>query len=164
MKRAAISVFVVMFWVCPCLAGENIYTWTDKNGVKRFSDRQPDDVKKFDTIRISPGKSEFGAPAGDSRSEYDQMIERVRQEQQQTEQERIQAGADRAADEKRNADAREKERIEDERRQLQEKIDDLKKRPTGRTYSQSFKNARIEEIEKQLDKLKNSPDEYFKNR
>lgn len=164
MKRAAIYVFVVMFWVCPCLAGENIYTWTDKNGVKRFSDRRPEDVKHYDTIRISPDQSEFGAPAGDIRSEYDQMIENIRQEKQLTEQERIQTGADRADEEKRNADARKKERIEAERRQLQEKIDDLKKRPTGRAYSQSLKNAQIGEIEKQLDKLKTSPDEYFQNR
>ena len=164
MKRAAISVFVVMFWVCPCLAGENIYTWTDKNGVKRFSDRQPEDVKHYDTIRISPDQSEFGASAGDSRPEYDQMIENVRQEKQQTEQERIQAGANRVSEEKRDAGARKKERIEAERRQLQEKVDDLKKRPTGRTYNQSLKNAQIGEIEKQLDKLKNSPAEYFKNR
>jgi len=164
MKRAAISVFVVMFWVCPCLAGESIYTWTDKNGVKRFSDRQPDDVKHYDTIRISPDQSEFGAPAGDSRPEYDRMIENIRQEKQLTEQEHTQAGADRAAEEKRGEDARKKERIEAERKQLQEKIDDLKKRPTGRAYSQSLKNARIEEIEKQLDKLKNSPDEYFQGK
>jgi glutamyl-tRNA reductase len=92
------------------------------------------------------------------------MIENIRQEKQLTEQERIQAGADRAAEEKRGEDARKKERIEAERRQLQEKIDDLKKRPTSRAYSQNLKNARIGEIEKQLDKLKNSPDEYFKNR
>ena len=164
MKRSAVFLFVIILWGCLCLADENIYTWTDKNGVKRFSDRQPEDVKHYDAIRVSPGQSEFGAPAGDSRSEYDQMIESVRQEQQQTEQERIQAGADRATEEKRDEDAHKKERIEAERRQLQEKIDDLKKRTPGRAYGQSLKNARIEEIEKQIDKLKNSPDEYFKNR
>ena len=164
MKKAAIYVFAIMLWVCSGLADENIYTWTDKNGVKRFSDRQPDDVKHYDTIRSPPGQSEYGAPAGGSRPEYDQMIENVRQEKQQTEQERVQAGADRAAEEKRDEDARKKDRIEAERRLLQEKIDDLKKRPTGRTYNQSFKNARIEEIGKQLDKLNNSPDEYFQNR
>jgi hypothetical protein len=163
MKRAAVLVCVIMLLVCPCLADESIYTWTDNNGVKRFSDRQPEDVKHYDTIRISPDQSEFGAPAGDSRPEYDQMIENIRQEKQLTEQERIQAEADRVSEEKRNADTRKKDRIEAERRQLQEKIDDLKKRPTGRAYSQNLKNARIEEIEKQLDKLKNSPDD-FQNR
>ena len=164
MKRAAVLVCVIMLLVCPCLADESIYTWTDNNGVKRFSDRPPEDIKHHDTIRIPQEQSEYGKPAGDRRPEYDQMIENIRQEKQLTEQERIQAGADRAAEEKRNEDVRKKERIEAERRQLQEKIDDLKKRPVGRTYSQSLKNARIEEIEKQLDRLKNSPDEYFQNR
>lgn len=164
MKRSAVFVFIIMFWVYPCFADENIYTWTDKNGVKRFSDRQPDEVKHYDTIRISPDQSKFGAPAEESRPEYDQMIENIRQEKQLTEQERIQAEADRVSEEKSNADTRKKERIEAERKQLQEKIDDLKKRPTGRAYSQSLKNARIEEIEKQLDKLKKSPDEYFQNK
>ena len=164
MKRAAVSVFVIMLWVCPCLADENIYTWTDNDGVKRFSDRQPENVKHYDTIKISPEQSEEGGAAGGSRTEYDHMIESIRQEKQQTEQERIQGEADRTAEEKRNAETRKNERIEAERRQLQEKIDDLKKRPTSRAYSQSLKNARIEEIEKQLEKLKNSPDEYFQKR
>ncbi|MBU2620908.1 MAG: DUF4124 domain-containing protein [Proteobacteria bacterium] len=164
MKRAAVSVFVIMLWVCPCLADENIYTWTDNDGVKRFSDRQPEDVKHYDTIKISPEQSEYKETAGGSRTEYDHMIESIRQEKQQTEQERIQGEADRTAEEKRNVETRKNERIEAERRQLQEKIDDLKKRPTSRAYSQSLKNARIEEIEKQLDKLKNSPDEYLQKR
>lgn len=164
MKRAAISVFLVMLWVCPGHAGENIYTWTDKNGVKRFSDRQPDDVKHYDTTRIPPNKSKYGDPAGGSSPEYDQMIESLKQEKQQTELERIQAEADREAKEKLDADDRMKGRIEAEQRQLQEKIDDFKKRPISRAYSLSMKNARIGETEKQLDKLKNSPDEYFQNR
>jgi len=164
MKKAVIYLSVIILWSCPCLADENIYTWTDKNGVKRFSDRQPDDVKHYDTIRIAPDQSEFGTVAGDSRPEYDQMIENIRQEKQLTEQERIQAGADRVAEEKRSSYAHKKERIEAEQKRLQEKIDGLKKRLTGRAYSQSLKNAQIGEIEKQIDKLNNSPDEYFQGK
>jgi hypothetical protein len=165
MKKAVIYVLIAVFWISPCFADETtIYTWTDNNGVKRFSDHPPENVKHYETIVVPPEESEGAEPSNENRHEYDQMIESIRQEKQQAERERIQAEADRTAGERRDADTRKKERIEAERRQLQDKIDALKKRPTGRTYSQSLKNARIEEIEKQLDKLKNSPDEYFKNR
>lgn len=164
MKITAIFVSFVMLLVCPCLADESIYTWTDKNGIKRFSDRLPVEVKHYDTIRIPADGAEYGEQAEGSRQEYDRMIKDIRQETQQIKQEHIQGEADRAAEKKRDADASQKERVEAERKQLQEKVDTLKKRPTGRTYSQSLKNAQIKEIEKQLDKLKNSPDEYFQNR
>ncbi len=163
MKKAAISVFVVMLWLCPCLAGENIYTWTDKNGVKRFSDQPPPDAE-YETITIPPDRPESGSVSGGTRPDYEHMIESIRQEKLQTEQERKQAEADRAEKEKLDAETRKKERIETERKSLLKKIDDVKRRPTGRAFSQNVKNARIGEIEKQLERLKNSPDEYFQSR
>jgi hypothetical protein len=163
MKKAAISVLVVILWICPCFAGENIYTWTDKNGVKRFSDQPPPDAE-YETITIPPDRPEGGVVSGGTRPNYEHMIESIRQEKLQTEQKRVQAEADCADKEKLDAEIRKKELIEAERKSLQKKIDDAKRRPTGRAFSQNVKNARIGEIEKQLERLKNSPDEYFQNR
>jgi hypothetical protein len=163
MKKAAISVLVVMLWLCPCLAGENIYTWTDKDGVKRFSDQPPPDTA-YETITIPPDRPEDGAVSGGGRPAYEHMIETIRQDKLQAEQERKQAEADRADKAKLDAEIRKKELIEAERKSLQEKIDLLKKRPISRSFSLNVKNAKIREIEKQIDRLKNTPDEYFKNR
>lgn len=163
MKKAAISLLVVMLSVCPSLAAEKIYTWTDKNGVKRFSD-QPPVGTEYEILTIAPDNPEVGGVRGSSRPDYDHMMESIRQEKLQNEQERARAEADRADEKKANAETLKKERIEAERKSLQEKIDDLKKRPTGRAFSQNVKNARIGEIEKQIDKLKNSPDEYFQGK
>jgi len=164
MNKTAIFVLIVLIWFSPCLADEKIFTWTDENGVKRFGDRPPDDIKHYDTIKIPQDKSGYVKPAEGSRPEYDQMIENIRQEKQLTEEERIKAEADRAAKEKLDAETRKKERIEAELKSLQEQVDNLKKRPIGRAFSLNVKNARIGEIEKQINLLKNSPDEYFRNR
>jgi hypothetical protein len=47
---------------------------------------------------------------------------------------------------------------------LNEKIDALNRRPLSRSYDLSYKQARINEIQKQLDKLNSSPEEYFQSK
>jgi len=164
MQKAAISVLLIMLWVYPGLATENIYNWTDKNGIKRFSDQPPPpNVKQYSTIQIPLEQSSGQAPGADNRSGYDSMVEKAKGETWQHEQESIQREASKAAEEKRKAESGMKARIEAERQRLNEKIDAINKRPLSRTYDQSFKQARINEIQKQLDKINNSPDEYFQS-
>ena len=164
MKKTVIYVLISVLWVSPCLADVAIYTWTDKNGIKRYSDRPPEDVKHYETIVVPPEDSESAEPSIENRPEYDQMIDAIRLEKRKTDQERIKSEADRVAKGKLDEETRKKERVEAELKQLQQKIDEAKKRPVGRGYGQSQKNARIGEIEKQIDKLKNSPAEYFQGK
>jgi len=118
-------------------------------------------VKQYKTIQVTPDKSSGEQPAVDNRPGYDSMVENVKGEIQQREQERMQEKASKAAEEKRKAESDMKARVEAERQRLNEKIDAINKRPLSRTYDQSFKHARINEIQKQIDKLNNSPVEYF---
>jgi hypothetical protein len=165
MQKVAISVLVIVLWVCPGLAAENIYNWTDKNGIRRFSDQPPPrNVKQYKTIQVPPDQSSEQEPAVDKRPGYDSMVENVKGETRQGEQESIQGEASRTAEEKRNAESSMKARVEAERQRLNEKIEAINKRPLSRTYDHSFKQARIDEIQKELDKLNNSPEEYFQNR
>ena len=155
----------ILLWVCPVLAAENIYNWTDKNGIKRFSDQPPpQNVKQYKTIQVPPDQSSKQETGVDNRPGYDSMVENVKGEMRQSEQEMVQEEASRAAEEKRKAESVMKARVEAERQRLNEKIDAINKRPLSRTYDQSFKQARINEIQKQLDKLNNSPDEYFQSK
>jgi len=161
MQKAAISLIIIALWFYPCLAAENIYNWTDENGIKRFSDQPPPrSVKQYKTIEVPPDQSTEQEPGVGSRPGYDSMVEKIRSE---TEQGGIQGEASGAAEEKRNPESNINERVEAERRRLNEKIDAINKRPLSRTYNHSFKQARIDEIQKQLDKLNKSPDEYFQN-
>ena len=165
MQKAAISVLVIVLWVCPGLAAENIYNWTDENGIRRFSDQPPPrNVKQYKTIQVPPDQSYEQEKAADKLQGYDSTVERDKGETRQGEQESIQGETSRAAEEKQKAESGMKARVEAERQRLNEKIDAINKRPLSRTYDNSFKNARIDEIQKQLDNLNNSPDEYFQNR
>ncbi|MFO7665935.1 MAG: DUF4124 domain-containing protein [Desulfobacterales bacterium] len=164
MKKTTISVLFILLWVCPVLAGENIYNWTDKNGIKRFSDQPPpQNVKQYKTIHVPPDQSSKQEPGADNRQGYDSMVENVKVETLQREQERVKEEASRAAEEKRKAESVMKAKIEAERQRLNERIDAINKRPMSRTYDQSFKQARINEIQRLLDKLNSSPDEYFQS-
>ena len=164
MQRAAVSALVILLWICPALAAENIYNWTDKDGVRRFSDQPPPrNVKQYKTIQIQPEESSEKEPAAGSRPGYESMVEKVKGEIRQSEQESVQGEVSRSAEEKQKAESDMKARIEAERQRLNEKIDAINKRPLSRTYDHSFKNARINEIQKELDKLNNSPDEYFQS-
>lgn len=159
------AVLIFVLWVYPGLASENIYNWTDENGIKRFSDQPPPlNVKHYNTIRIPPDRSSGQQPGVDNRPGYENMVEKVKSETLQREQESMKEEASKAAEEKRNAESGVKARIEAERQRLNEKIDAINKRPLSRTYDQSFKQARINEIQKQLDRLDNSPEEYFQGK
>jgi hypothetical protein len=161
MKKTAISILIIVLWICPGLAGDNIYIWTDKNGVRRFSDQPPPrDVKHYGTIEVRPSEQE---ESGESRPGYGGSAENVKSEAEQRGQESVNNENSGAAEEKREAESDMKARIEAERQRLNEKIDAINKRPLSRTYNHSFKQARIDEIQKELDRLKNSPEEYFKN-
>lgn len=165
MQKVAISsVLIIVLWVCPGLAAENIYNWTDENGIKRFSDQPPPlNVKQYKTIQIPPDQSSGQQPGVDNRPGYESMVEKVKSETLQREQESMKEEASKGAEEKRKAESGMKARVEAERQRLNEKIDTINKRPLSRTYDQSFKQARINEIQKQLDRLNNSPEEYFQS-
>lgn len=161
MKKTAAAVIVTALWVGTCLAGGNIYNWTDKNGVRRFSDQPPPrDVKHYGTIETRPSEQEEPA---ESKPGYGGSADNVKSEAEQRGQESVNTENSGAAEEKRETESDMKARIEAERQRLNEKIDAINRRPLSRTYNHSFKQARIDEIQKELDRLKNSPEEYFKN-
>lgn len=166
MQTAVIqAVLIIVLWVYPGLAAENIYNWTDQNGIKRFSDQPPPlNVKQYKTIQVQPDQASGEQPGVDNRPGYESMVEKVKSETLQREQERMKEEASKIAEEKRKAESDMKARIEAEQRRLNEKIDAVNKRPLSRTYDQSFKQARINEIQKQIDRLNNSPEEYFQGR
>lgn len=159
------AVLIIVLWVYPGLAAENIYNWTDQNGIRRFSDQPPPlNVKQYKTIRIPPDQSSGEQPGVDNRPGYDSMVENVKGEARKHEQERMQQEASRTAEEKQNAESDMKARVEAERQRLNEIIDSINKRPLSRTYDKSFKQARIDEVQKQIEKLNNSPEEYFQGK
>ncbi|MDA8141771.1 MAG: DUF4124 domain-containing protein, partial [Desulfobacteraceae bacterium] len=50
MRNWIIATLIALLLTIPAF-GDTIYIWTDKNGVKRFSDQPPADVEEFETVQ-----------------------------------------------------------------------------------------------------------------
>ncbi len=157
MKKLLISASLIMFWICPVIADENIYSWKDKEGISHFSNQKPpDNIEKYSTSKATSQNSTLNDPAEENLPEYDGMIEDARNQIQQNEDETREKEIQRAEEEKQKAEADRKAQIEAKRKELQDKIDDLKKRQLSRTFNTAAKNTRINIIQKQIDELDKS--------
>ncbi len=142
----------------PALAG-TIYTWTDANGVKRFSNSPPPegatDVHTMDELETGSGDDD------QTRQEYNRMVEdasnRADEQMAQDAEERAQA-----AEVERQQQADEMgQRIAAERERLQKQIDDIEGRGLGPNFSPGQKEAMIQKVQEQIDRLESDPEAYF---
>lgn len=76
------AMLIVLLLTIPAL-GDTIYIWTDKNGVKRFSDQPPTDVDKFETVDGAAANAEV-----ENRQGLQQMFDQVERENRETDQRR----------------------------------------------------------------------------
>ena len=137
-----------------------VYTWTDENGVKHFSDTPPPDAKG-----VKPGFKEYkyDEAADRQRTESDEKaiqedITEINQEYAAAEKEK-----QRQAEE---AEAKKpptmEERIEDERTKLNLKIAELESLPLDHFGSQQNKIRSIGYYKYRLADLEKDPEKYFR--
>lgn len=142
-----------LFCVVPAFS-DTIYSWTDEQGVLRFSnDPPPENVKQFDRLDSQPSSTTPSDSDTQRRSSYDQMVQRSEQEARQLEQQRRQEARDKAEALRRQSEARRKEETAAARRRLEEQIEAIKKRAVSPTYSQGMKQSQIDRLRKQIEKL-----------
>jgi acyl-CoA reductase-like NAD-dependent aldehyde dehydrogenase len=131
-----------------------IYTWTDADGVKRYSNSQPpEDAENVQTI----DEIQYDQRGDDQRrQEYNRMVERASKsadrhfEEQAREKER-QA----EARQQREQDARDQQ-LEKARAELLKQIDDLQKRGYSATFTKGMKENLINGIQEKIDQLENN--------
>jgi membrane-bound lytic murein transglycosylase len=144
------------------LHADTLYSWTDADGVRRYSNATPPqgakDVKIIET-ETSPQDSTPTADATHQR--YEQMVDKARSESRQLEKDRQAEEAARAAEKRRRQKTERKRRIDNERRKLQAEIDAVKARGLSRTFSQGMKDNLIRKIKERLDSLEKDPETYF---
>jgi len=163
MRFSTILIAIIfVFLQLPDLYADTIYSWTDKNGIKKYSNTAPEeDVKHLEVIEEMPISEtsnpdievdEEGLGQADRELEVDNRISELKTEQQQIKNE-----------EKKNkiADGPLNEKIQAEKIRLLEKIDRIEKLAVGRSLSLARKNAMIKQFRDKLDLLKRSPEEYF---
>ena len=137
---------------------ETIYTWTDRDGTRRFSNQPPPEgVKMYQAETVSPANT-ADTPAEKRRAGYDRMVERAAAESRHLEQQRKTAEAAKAAEQQRQAEAHRQNHIEAQRKQLEKKIKAIRKRALSPTYTQGMQEAQIEELRQQIKQLSGQPE------
>lgn len=147
MKHAAAILVVLIMTVAPAIAG-TIYIWTDKDGVKRFSDHPPAGVQDYETAVSSKSK-----PSEGKREGLEKMLQEHEAQQTQEKAKEKEAEAMRKAEEERKARAQKSADSKAKREQLEQKIEALQKRGLSPTFTEGMRQNQINEIRKQIDSL-----------
>jgi predicted nucleic acid-binding Zn-ribbon protein len=140
------------------VSADTVYSWTDEQGVQRFSNDPPPEGIEFFKKFESPTPPQNRSAVEERRSSYDQMVRKASEETLQLEQQREAEAAAQATEKKRMAEAQRKEKIQNERNRLDRQIEAIAKRALSPTYTQGMKQALINEIKKQIAALENNPD------
>ena len=142
------AILIGWLMIASPVIAETIYIWTDKDGVKRFSDQPPEGVEDYETEQGSAAE-----PDAQNRTEFDRMIEEVKRENRQSEIQREQEAAQRKAEEERKAMAEKKARIQAERDRLQKQIDEINNRALSPTFTQGMRDNLIQKIQEKIEAL-----------
>jgi hypothetical protein len=128
-----------------------IYTWTDADGVKRYSNAQPpegaENVQAIDEV-------EYQQSAGDqNRREFDRMVEEAsREADQHFEQQKRQKALREEERTRRQEDARE-EQIAAERARLLKEMETIQKRSLSPTFTKGMQDNLIQQVQEKIDRL-----------
>lgn len=145
---------VLLFLFGSTVSANTIYTWTDADGVKRYSNSQPpEDAVNVQTIEEIQYDQDND---NQRRQEYDRMVEDASQSADRHFEEQ-------AEKEKRQAEARQQreqemknQQIEKARAELLKEIDDLQKRGYSATFTQGMKENLIKAVQEKIDQLESS--------
>lgn len=155
---AIVLAFAFTVWGVPALKAE-VYTWTDENGVKHFSDQPPADAKEAKPAFPS---YEYDEAADRQRTETDskelqKVIKAVDEDHEKTEQEEKQRQEKAEA----NRPPTMEERVAAEREKLNQKIAELEAKPLEFFGSQRNKIQTLGYYNYRLEDLAKDPEKYF---
>ena len=133
------------------VTADTIYTWTDENGVKRYSNSQPpEDAGQVNTIE---GVQYDDAGGDANRQAYDRMVKEAAQEADRQFKQQEQEKAQRAEAQKQKEAKAEALRIAEERNRLLKQIEEIKNRGYSPTFTKGMQDNLIREVQEKIDKL-----------
>lgn len=153
MKAVIALVLAIGLLSAAIATSDTIYTWTDENGVQRFSNNPPENIVDYQRIESRDVRPDSPDAGDKRRSSFDRMVQQAVQDSQRLEQERKAKEAAREAEEKRLAEERRQAEIEAERNRLLKQIEAINSRAVSPTYPMGMKQAQIDKIQKQIDAL-----------
>lgn len=161
MHRSVFFSLTAMFFLLGnTVVADTIFTWTDADGVKRFSNSQPpEDVENVQTIREIQADPDG---ADRNRQEFERMAEQAGREADRHFEEQAEKKARAAeAERQQQLDALDR-KIEVERARLQQEIAAIDGRGLGPNFTTGMKDNLIGQIQEKIDRLENNPDNYFR--
>jgi hypothetical protein len=152
----------------PNLNAGSIYTWTDQNGVKRYSNAAPNqDPKDVKVINEIPHTQADEEKSRQTSEKLEQVLEEPKAEEIEREQKNklIDTGEKKTAIDTLNKKVLiEKERLQNEIRRIEQLATGFRRvkgKPISNSFSLAMKKSKIKEYQDKLDLLERSPEEYF---
>ncbi len=138
---------------------QNVYEWTDENGVRHFSNTgAPPDVDAVGTTaeKISPpaAQEQEAQEVQEAPSQPNEVLSDAPPSEPSTPTVR-----EKAEQSRREQAARQ---TEDERQRLQDEISQIEQRSLSRTFTEGMREARLTPLKEQLALLDSDPDQYFR--
>jgi len=148
---------VVLALLCVSTVDADIYSWTDENGVKHYSNVPPSDI---DDVELEFKEYKHSKEAEQDRSEsqqgeYEKLIKDIKNENKKEAAVSKQRAPSQSAQEIRQ------QRIVNEKNRLTQKIAELEEKPLDYFGSQRNKISRIGYLKYRLQALNEDPDKYF---
>ena len=154
----ALAVFFILIFMQPSQVNANIYSWTDSNGVKHFSNSPPPSDKNA-SIEVHQEVA-YDREADEERWELDKKEwEKLKQNLEKSEQQIIE---ERYSDENAKDSPSLADKIKNEKFRLELEISQLEKKPaTSFAYDMDGKRAAIAFYKSRLKELETNPERYF---
>ncbi len=142
----------------------SIYSWTDGNGIKRYSNTQPsEETEHVEIIEEMPHDGRIS----DKNQERHRSIMKLKDRNQASEAERKKKEEKREAakaEEKANAKKEIAEKVRAEKNRLLEEIKRYERLAVTPTFSLALKNSIIKRLKDKITHLEQSPEAYFENK
>lgn len=143
------------------LYADNIYSWTDENGVRQYSNTAPgNDAKNVEIIKEIPHTQDDEKKSGQNANELDRVLDELEAENRAAEIEREEKDKKNEAEKNKAAQDELNKKIQTEKERLYNEIRRIEQRST-RNFSVGMKKLKIKEYQEKLDLLESSPEEYF---
>lgn len=157
--------FSVMICLLTCFqttADGKIYSWTDENGIRQYSNIEPNLPAEEITVlqEDQPGASE--GPPRSGTQELKKVVRELEAENLAAQKEREAKRQQREKQEQQATQEAMDNKIQAEKARLKTEISRIEKLAVGPNLSIALKNARIKQFQDQLDLLERSPETYFK--
>ena len=161
MKFFNILVISALTIFCISALNAEIYTWTDENGVKHYSDTPPENEENYEVHTISK-TYKYDEEADIKRTEADQnQIRNILKEDEENDKKQRQEKRLKAREAEKNRPPSQEEKIAAEKDKLEKKISFLDAQSFEYFGNELNKHRYVEHYRSRLKMLEQNPKKYF---